>query len=503
VYWGTQYSIRLKEYEDNRVINRHKKTLSLGFEYSNVKYEDICDEDSSLLFSPVSSCGGGEDLSLLFPPELGDLSATKSLTSDLQKWETLTKLDKDSNEQLDLQLLQSLIEVTPVKALSRKEHLLRSQSFKFDSGHHKTILSKSSARKQLSHSLLLTQDNLITFPQPANDITDNNADHDNTTTCDNSEQEDLFDNDSDIFASDDLVKDNVANVSVDHLGSDDIGEVNSHTDDNPEENKENVETVRNSGNNLGNTIKPLFQLGTYTPRAAPTIKASFIKQPATSESRGLLEMKSNDKREGEDHDGEELVELRRGPRALRRRKGKRMTRLRRRSSINGHWYDRETAVFTPPKHSAMSVWTSSLCNSMEVMTSLLSKYKIESEAGNFGLYVVKESGETRLITDEEYPLLLRVNLGPHEDIAKVYLMNKDNVNEVSDKVAEFLRFSYAELRSFLNMFYEEEEREADRIRYKYHTMREIILNRIQQLEEKQKQSVLSGSDTEEKPLSQI
>ena len=37
-----------------------------------------------------------------------------------------------------------------------------------------------------------------------------------------------------------------------------------------------------------------------------------------------------------------------GPRALRRRKG-RMTRIRRRSSINGHWYDRETAVFTPPK----------------------------------------------------------------------------------------------------------------------------------------------------------
>ena len=29
------------------------------------------------------------------------------------------------------------------------------------------------------------------------------------------------------------------------------------------------------------------------------------------------------------------------------------------------------------------------------------------------------------------------------------------------------RFSYAELRNFLNMFYEEEEREADRIRTKY------------------------------------
>ena len=34
----------------------------------------------------------------------------------------------------------------------------------------------------------------------------------------------------------------------------------------------------------------------------------------------------------------------------------------------------------------------------------------------------------------------------------------------SDKVANFLRFSWAEMSAFLNMFYEEEEREADIIR---------------------------------------
>ena len=67
-----------------------------------------------------------------------------------------------------------------------------------------------------------------------------------------------------------------------------------------------------------------------------------------------------------------------GPRPLRRRKG-RMTRIRRRSSINGHWYDRETAVFTPPKDAGMSVWTTSLQSTAEVLSSLLGKYKIESE----------------------------------------------------------------------------------------------------------------------------
>ena len=32
---------------------------------------------------------------------------------------------------------------------------------------------------------------------------------------------------------------------------------------------------------------------------------------------------------------------------------------------------------------------------------------VESEAADFGLYVVKETGERRLVTDSEHPLLLR------------------------------------------------------------------------------------------------
>ena len=43
-------------------------------------------------------------------------------------------------------------------------------------------------------------------------------------------------------------------------------------------------------------------------------------------------------------------------------------------------YDRETCVFTPPKHSAMSVYTSSLANHADVLTALLAKYKVENKA---------------------------------------------------------------------------------------------------------------------------
>ena len=46
------------------------------------------------------------------------------------------------------------------------------------------------------------------------------------------------------------------------------------------------------------------------------------------------------------------------------------------------------------------------------------------------------------------------------------------------------RFSYAELRSFLNMFYEEEEREADRIRTKFLLIKRRLQRQLDTLERK-------------------
>ena len=48
----------------------------------------------------------------------------------------------------------------------------------------------------------------------------------------------------------------------------------------------------------------------------------------------------------------------------------------------------------------------------------------------------------------------------------------------------FVRFSYAELRSFLNMFYEEEEREADRIRTKFLLIKRRLQRQLEALERK-------------------
>jgi len=175
---------------------------------------------------------------------------------------------------------------------------------------------------------------------------------------------------------------------------------------------------------------------------------------------------------------EKEKEKSKGPRALRRQKKMYRNKLRRRSSINGHWYDRDTSVFTPPKGSSMTAFVTSVLPAQEVIKLMLEKYKVESEPSQFALYVVKETGERRLIGESEFPLLLRVRLGPREVIAKLFLLDKNKTQEINHEVAQYLNLSYTECRSFVNMFYEEEEREVERIQYKYKLMKQKIRERM-------------------------
>ena len=50
----------------------------------------------------------------------------------------------------------------------------------------------------------------------------------------------------------------------------------------------------------------------------------------------------------------------------------------------------------------------------QVVATLLDKYKIESSPGDYSLYLVRETGERRLVGVHECPLTLRVTQGPHE-----------------------------------------------------------------------------------------
>lgn len=71
---------------------------------------------------------------------------------------------------------------------------------------------------------------------------------------------------------------------------------------------------------------------------------------------------------------------------------KNRTKLKRRCSINGHFYNRETSFFTPPYGSQMSVWVTSLVTTPEVINLMLDKYKVDGKANQFSLFLVFDNG---------------------------------------------------------------------------------------------------------------
>ncbi|KAI1303700.1 Ras association domain-containing protein 6 [Halotydeus destructor] len=166
---------------------------------------------------------------------------------------------------------------------------------------------------------------------------------------------------------------------------------------------------------------------------------------------------------------------------LRKAKLRRSRVLRRRCSINGHYYNRETCVFTPETGSLTSVFVTSFVTTTEVINMLLDKFKVMNEAKDFALYVIHDNGECKRLADSECPLVNRVLLGPNEEVSKVYVMTKP-LHEVSLEVAAFLNLSSIELGMFLKKFEEEEQKEIDRIKAKFDNVRKYIRLRIKELE---------------------
>ncbi|XP_034950481.1 uncharacterized protein Rassf [Chelonus insularis] len=179
-----------------------------------------------------------------------------------------------------------------------------------------------------------------------------------------------------------------------------------------------------------------------------------------------------------------VLRRKQGSTAIRRRPGGRRqskSRLRRRCSINGHFYNRETSFFTPPHGSQMSVWVTSLVSTQEVINLMLDKYKVDAKPDNFALFVVRDNGEQRRLRDDEYPLEVRVSLGPHENVARLFLVDKLSTPEISSDVAQFLNLSIAECHGILQRYHFEEERQISHLKEKYKEMRRRIKQRMEEL----------------------
>lgn len=78
----------------------------------------------------------------------------------------------------------------------------------------------------------------------------------------------------------------------------------------------------------------------------------------------------------------------------------------------------------------MSVWVTSLVTTQEVINLLLEKYKVDSPAENFSLFIIRDNGEQKRLKENEYPLITRIMLGPHEDVAKLFLVDAKKTDEI-------------------------------------------------------------------------
>ncbi|XP_071392965.1 ras association domain-containing protein 2b isoform X2 [Centroberyx affinis] len=163
--------------------------------------------------------------------------------------------------------------------------------------------------------------------------------------------------------------------------------------------------------------------------------------------------------------------LRRG----QRRSPSDQRRIRRhRFSINGHFYNHKTAVFTPAFGSVTNVRINSCMTTPQVLRVLLNKFKIENSPDDFALYLVHTSGERVKLKRSDYPLVLRVIQGPCEQVCKVFLMEQDLGEEVTYDVAQYIKFEMPVLQSFITKLKEEEDREVQKLKRRYNSLRCII-----------------------------
>ncbi|KAM6221555.1 ras association domain-containing protein 6 [Rhynchocyon petersi] len=149
-----------------------------------------------------------------------------------------------------------------------------------------------------------------------------------------------------------------------------------------------------------------------------------------------------------------------------------------RASINGHFYNYETSIFTPAFESKTKVRVNSNMKTEEVIKQLLQKFKIENSPQDFALYIVFSTGEQRRLKKTDIPLLQRLLQGPSTKHARIFLMDKDE-EEISSDVAQYINFQFSFLESILQRLKEEEKREIQRIRTKFSTEKAIILRYIQ------------------------
>ncbi|XP_017574362.1 ras association domain-containing protein 2b isoform X1 [Pygocentrus nattereri] len=160
-------------------------------------------------------------------------------------------------------------------------------------------------------------------------------------------------------------------------------------------------------------------------------------------------------------------------------------RIRRhRCSFNGHYYNHKTAVFTPAFGSVTNVRINSSMTTAQVLRVLLNKFKIENSPEDFSLFLLHTSGERVQLKRGDHPLSIRVLQGPCEQVSKIFLMEVDQVEEVTYDVAQYIKLEIPVLQSFIDKLMEEELREMEKLKQRYSDLRSMIQMHMKRLADK-------------------
>ncbi|XP_030835666.1 ras association domain-containing protein 2 isoform X2 [Strongylocentrotus purpuratus] len=142
--------------------------------------------------------------------------------------------------------------------------------------------------------------------------------------------------------------------------------------------------------------------------------------------------------------------------------------LRRRTmSFSGHLYNSKTRAFRPRYGTVSNIRASSTQSTQEVIKLLLTKFAVENPPEEFSLFSVSNSAGTQELKALDFPLLRRIQLGPDENVAKIFVMERKTTSQVSQEVAQYVNLPITVLGGILKKFKEEENKEIEEIRKKY------------------------------------
>ncbi|NXP53981.1 RASF6 protein, partial [Heliornis fulica] len=148
-----------------------------------------------------------------------------------------------------------------------------------------------------------------------------------------------------------------------------------------------------------------------------------------------------------------------------------------RFSINGHFYNYETSVFTPAFGSETKIRVTSQMRTGQVIEQLLRKFKIENSPQEFALYIIHATGEKKQLRSGDVPLLHRLLQGPSEKVARFFLMDRA-VAEISSDVAQYMQFHLPFLETILHRINEEEQQEIQQTIARYLREKSVICQQL-------------------------